>query len=77
LIFFVVFKEIVFCSSKFVFTIGGLHSWNWGWFKSGCIYLVFFNETRVVKRKQNRNDIFINISLLVVDVSGLPAGDKW
>jgi hypothetical protein len=36
-----------------------------------------FNETRVVKRKQNRNDIFINISLFAVDVSDLPAGDQW
>ena len=38
---------------------------------------VFFNETRVLKRKQKRYDIFINISLLVVDVSGLAAGEQW
>jgi len=41
------------------------------------VFSCFFKETKVVKRSQNRYDIFINISLLVVDVSGLAAGDQW
>ena len=41
------------------------------------VFTCFFNEARVLKRKQKPYDIFINISLLVVDVSGLAVGEQW